>query len=144
VDVRVAAARGSPPLVRELLASSAPVPFVLCTDLEGRALTVTAAACKGGLGSPDLNDQALARARDLLAQECGSLETIRGRSIFFDAFDPPPALVICGAEWVFGLWSWIAVLDVSIRRASRMPSASSRPTGRILPGLSFRRGAMPS
>ncbi|HUK22173.1 MAG TPA: XdhC family protein [Gemmatimonadales bacterium] len=137
VDVRVAAARGSPPLVRELLASSAPVPFVLCTDLEGRALTVTAEACQGGLGSPDLDDQALARARDLLAQECGSLESIRGRSIFFDAFDPPPTLVICGAgedapalaRLASGVGFRVVVVD---RRSGRLDPARFADAERLI------------
>ncbi|HUL49597.1 MAG TPA: XdhC family protein [Gemmatimonadales bacterium] len=97
VDVHVAPMRGSLPLARVALSSLAPVPFVLCTDLEGQALTVTTEACEGHLGSPDLTRAVRERAHDLLTHDRGTLEMLHGRSIFFDAFDPPPALVICGA-----------------------------------------------
>ena len=97
VEVYVAPVRAPLPLARAILASHDPVPFVLCTALDGPTLTATATASEGDFGSPTLNSAVLARARDLLGRDCAGLEACAGRQVFFDALEPPPQLILCGA-----------------------------------------------
>lgn len=87
---------------RSLLEGSAP--FAVCTRLldgdprtpAGR-LVVTAEEQRGGLGSPEIDALATARAREMLVTAPSGMHVVEGVELFFDLFAPPPRLVVLGA-----------------------------------------------
>ncbi len=76
---------------RRALASH--VPFVVCVDVAtGSVACVTVTATTG-----DVDAALVAAARKLLVSGSSGIETIAGRDVFLDVFQPPPQLVIVSA-----------------------------------------------
>jgi xanthine dehydrogenase accessory factor len=102
VDVFVEPATARP---RERQRLDGREPFAACCVLpgeesgkgEGRRLIVTSSGTEGDLGSKDLNDRAMSKARGLLGTDESGIHELAGRAVFIDVFEPPPQLVILGA-----------------------------------------------
>ncbi len=102
VDVYVEVA-GARPKERELLNGRRA--FAVCSVVDGKRDTgnvkrrvVTGGGVEGDLGSgSDLNTRATAKARELLETGESGIHEIAGRSVFIDAFVPPPQLIVLGA-----------------------------------------------
>ena len=137
VEVYVEPVRTALSLARDMMAGSHPAAFVLCTLLHGGTLTVSSTACDGDLGAGDLNRAVLARARALLGQDYAGLEVCGDRSVFFDALEPAPELIVCGAgedvpalvRLAASVGFRIAVLD---RRRGRLDAARFPEADRLI------------
>jgi len=100
VDVCVELAEPRP-RERELLEGREPFSVAAIVGMRdaacGMRLIVTSARAEGDLGSQDLNQRVVSKARELLETGESGIHEITGRSVFFDVLVPPPQLVVLGA-----------------------------------------------
>ncbi len=89
--------------LRDAVAESRPAALVtgVSPDVRSRRLLVLADGGRaGGLGRPDLDDAAAARAEPFFDDDRARLVDLAGERLLFEGFLPPPRLAIVGATLV--------------------------------------------
>jgi xanthine dehydrogenase accessory factor len=92
---------GPRPVERNLLDGEQP--FSVCTVLDPMhqagqpRLVITADRWEGDLGSPELNRDVVQTARERSGLAPSGMQKVMGSPVFFDLFQPPPLLLVCGA-----------------------------------------------